>query len=88
MFDSTHDYYYALPATLVTAARDRSLAIADLPVEGSNRVVACDLNRDGFTDLVFMPNAQNLNVQDQRTSLTIAWGGQDGWTAAGAQRAD
>lgn len=78
LFNCTHDTYNALPATLVSAARNRALPATDLDVDGSARVLAADLNRDGFTDLVFMPNKQN--VQQQRASLIIAWGGTDGWT--------
>lgn len=79
VFNSTHDTYNALPATLARSGRDRNLALTELGVDGSSRALAADLNRDGLTDLVFMPNKQN--VQQQRSSLLIAWGGADGWSA-------
>lgn len=78
LFNSTHDSFHALPATLATWRKGRP-EIELLPVEGSSRVLGADLNRDGWNDLVFMPNRQN--VQRQRGSLAIAWGGADGWSA-------
>ncbi|MBL9213892.1 MAG: VCBS repeat-containing protein [Opitutaceae bacterium] len=79
-FNSTHDTYNALPATLATAASGESVAVAGLGVDGSSRVIPSDLNRDGFTDLVFMPNRQN--IQKQRSSVAIAWGAADGWSTS------
>lgn len=77
LFNSTHDLFNALPATLATW-RDGKLSTTSLAVDGSSRVLAADLNRDGWNDLVFMPNRQN--VQQQRSSFLIAWGGPEGWS--------
>ncbi len=70
-FNSTHDTYNAVPATFATA-KGTTINLARFGVDGSSRVVPHDLNRDGFTDLVFMPNQQN--IQKQRASVAIAWG--------------
>ena len=80
LFNSTHDTYNAVPATVVTAASGPAVNVAELGVEGSSIVVPHDLNRDGFTDLVFMPNRQN--IQKDRSSITVAWGAADGWSTA------
>ena len=77
LFNNTHDLFNAIPATL--ASINGTAAITkQLGVDGSSRVLVQDLNRDGFAELVFMPNQQN--VQQQRSSIIIAWGGSDGWT--------
>jgi len=78
LFNSTHDIYAAVPATLAMSTADRRMEATRFEVDGSGRVAAADLNRDGFTDLVFMPNHQN--VQQDRASLAIAWGGANGWS--------
>jgi hypothetical protein len=77
LFNSTHDLFNAVPATFATL-RDGRVAATEFALDGSSRVAAVDLNRDGFTDLVFMPNRQN--VQQQRSSLIIAWGDAAGWS--------
>ncbi|MDB6094991.1 MAG: hypothetical protein JWM32_2553 [Verrucomicrobia bacterium] len=79
LFNNTHDMYHALPATLAVAGPHQTLKAANLEVDGSSRVIPCDLNCDGFTDLVIMPNPQN--VQQPRSSMMIAWGGDDGWSS-------
>jgi hypothetical protein len=80
LFNSTHNMYYALPATLVTAAPGPSISASNLALDGSSRVVPYDLNRDGLTDLVFMPNEQN--VKGAPSSVIIAWGAREGWSTA------
>lgn len=80
LFNSSHDSCHYVPATVVTAGPGPTLHTAEFGVDGSSRVISADLNRDGFTDLVFMPNRQN--VQRNRSSLSIAWGGPDGWSSA------
>src|SRR5688572_3469885 len=77
LFNSTHDSFNALPATLASVDGE-AIKSAALGVDGSCRVLPYDLNKDGFVDLVFMPNRQN--VQQQRSSIGIAWGGAGGWT--------
>lgn len=76
VFNSTHDYSYFLPAVVASAQG----AAMELPVEGSNRVVVDDLNRDGFADAVFCPSDSGL--QNPRRYLKIAWGAADGFSPA------
>jgi len=78
-FNSTHDTYNAVPAALATAT-GTSVGVTMLGVDGSSRVVPHDLNQDGYTDLVFMPNQQN--IQKQRASVSIAWGSAAGWSVS------
>lgn len=80
LFNSSHDNYHAVPATLATITPGPTVKVTDLGVDGSRRVIPHDLNRDGFTDLVFMPNLQN--IKEDRASVIIAWGAADGWNAA------
>ena len=79
LFNSTHDIFNALPATMATAA-GRTIHRGELAVDGSSAIIPHDLNLDGFMDLVFMPNRQN--VQQQRSSIIIAWGAADGWNTS------
>ena len=79
IFNSTHDTYAYIPATLCTAGPDRQLKTAPLAVQGSNRVQVADLNRDGYVDVVFCPNRSG--IQHSRRFVTILWGGADGWSA-------
>ena len=78
LYNSTHDWYHPLPVTVATAAAAEAVKIERLQVEGSQRILVNDLNRDGFPDLVIAPNRQNL--QHGRTQLAIAWGAADGWS--------
>lgn len=78
VFCTGHDPYYFIPATVATVA-GTDLQARDLAVDGSIAVVPSDLNRDGFTDLVFLPNRSNVQY-GFRQSLRIAWGGPDGWS--------
>ena len=80
LFNSSHDGYTAVPATLATAAPGPTVRVTELGVDGSRRVIPHDLNRDGFTDLVFMPNLSN--IKEDRVSVIIAWGAADGWSTA------
>lgn len=80
LFNSSHDNYHAVPATLATIIPGPTVRVTNLGVDGSRRVIPYDLNRDGFTDLVFMPNLQN--IKEDRASVIIAWGAADGWRAA------
>jgi hypothetical protein len=79
IFNCTHDTYQMLAATAGTVGRDRRAASRDIAVEGSQRAALADLNRDGYTDIVFCPNG--IGVHHDRRFVTIAWGGADGWTA-------
>lgn len=78
IFNCTHNTYQMLPATSGSMGRDRTLTSDDIAVEGSQNVAQADLNRDGFTDLVFCPNP--IGVHHDRRFVSIAWGGPDGWT--------
>ena len=69
VFNSTHDNYSFIPATVAQFQQGRQVVQAPLAVEGSTGVVAEDLNRDGHLDLVFCPNRSG--VQHQRRFLTI-----------------
>ena len=80
IFNSTHDTSAFIPATLAAVGRDKKLTAGPLAVEGSIQSVAADLNRDGWPDLLFCPNASG--VQHPRRLLTMIWGGPDGWPAS------
>ena len=85
LFNDTHDSHFALPATLVKAAPGQSLQVSELGVSGSSSVIPCDLNRDGFVDLIFQPNLSNVqmdSVYRATQDMKIAWGAQDGWSAS------
>ena len=78
VFNCTHDTYQMLPATVGTVESKTSTASRELPVEGSQRVVLGDLNKDGHLDAVFCPNG--IGVHHPRRFLSIAWGNVDGWS--------
>ncbi len=78
IFNCTHNTYQMLPATAGTIGPDRLAKSHDIAVEGSQHVASGDLNRDGFTDLVFCPNP--IGVHHDRRFVSIAWGGPNGWT--------
>ena len=78
IFNSTHDNFTYIPATLGLLESPRRVRRAELAVEGSLRVVLEDLNRDGHLDALFCPNRSGL--QNPRRLLTILWGGKDGWS--------
>ena len=79
IFNNTHDRRSFIPATLAVAGADGGVEHSPLAVEGSIQAVFSDLNRDGFLDVVFCPNASG--VQTKRRFLTIIYGGEDGWPA-------
>ena len=78
IFNCTHDTYQMVPATAGAVTAEGDLQIRPIAVEGSQRVVLADLDRDGFTDAVFCPN--RIGVHHDRRHLSIAWGGADGWS--------
>jgi hypothetical protein len=78
IFNSTHDNFTYIPATLGLLESPRRVRRAELAVEGSLRVVLEDLNRDGHLDALFCPNRSGL--QNPRRLLTILWGSEDGWS--------
>lgn len=80
LFSCTHNTYQMLPATAATVGADRKATSIDVAVEGSQQCVLADLNRDGYTDIVFCPNA--IGVHHDRRFVMVAWGGADGWSAS------
>ena len=78
VFNCTHDTYQMLPATVGMVDEKAAAVSHDLPVEGSQRVVLGDLNKDGHLDAVFCPNA--IGVHHPRRFLSVAWGGPEGWS--------
>ena len=83
LFNSTHDRYDAVPATVVKAS-GTTVTASDLGLDGSARIIPYDLNRDGFIDLAIMPNKQN--IQKARASLAVAWGDANGWSVSRVTR--
>lgn len=79
IFNCTHNTYQMLPATSGSLGQDRLAQSVEIAVEGSQHVAQADLNRDGFTDLVFCPNP--IGVHHDRRFVSIAWGGPDGWSS-------
>lgn len=79
IFNSTHNEYGFIPATLCTVdkGRKRELMSEPLAVEGSKQVAVSDLNRDGWLDLAFCPNF--AGIQHSRRFVTLIYGGPDGW---------
>ena len=79
LVNSSHNPVYSTDATLFEFAgntMDKHI-ISRLPVEGSIAARQADLNKDGFMDLVFLPNR---NGATPRSYLNIFWGGDDGWS--------
>ena len=79
IFNSTHDSFALIPASVASVTADREIRQGEIAVEGSQQVELADLNRDGFLDVVFCPNRSG--VQHPRRFVTIAWGGEEGWPA-------
>ncbi len=77
LFNNTHDRRSFIAATVASLTSDGQLRQAAIPVEGSRQTAIADLNRDGYLDLVFCPNASG--VQTPRRFLTVVYGGPDGW---------
>jgi hypothetical protein len=81
LFNSTHDIESYVPGTLGRVDAGRALRDEPLAVQGSQRVVAGDLNKDGETDLVFLRSRSG--IQGGRSLLTILWGAPGGtWPAS------
>ena len=79
LFNSTHNTYNFIPATLGSVSSNRQVHVKELAVEGSYQAELTDFNRDGWLDVVFCPNASGS--QHGRRFLTIIWGGADGFPA-------
>ena len=79
VFNSTHDRYTAISATLAVGTAQGQVRHSPLAVDGSLHVALSDLNNDGYLDAAFCPNAGG--AQTGRRFVTILWGGADGWPA-------
>jgi hypothetical protein len=80
VYPQTHDYKNMVPASLGTIAKNRELETSEIAVEGSLKAVQGDLNKDGWTDLIFCPNKDG--IQHSRRFVTIFYGGNDGWPSS------
>lgn len=77
VFNSSHDFVTAPPATLFAQPPGRAPGRAgELPVRGSRCAAVADLNKDGHQDIVICPNH---NWATSRRFALIFWGGADGW---------
>ncbi|MBE9510154.1 MAG: VCBS repeat-containing protein [Bacteroidetes bacterium] len=77
LFNSTHNDYAFIPASMATVDQNREIKTGQLAVEGSIKAEVADLNRDGYLDVLFCPNPSG--IQHSRRFITIIWGGEDGW---------
>ena len=77
LFNSTHNDYAFIPASMATVNQNRKIKTGQLAVEGSIKAEVADLNRDGYLDVLFCPNPSG--IQHSRRFITIIWGGEDGW---------
>ena len=82
VFNSTHDRYTSIPATLASCDEQGRISHSTLAVHGSRHVALSDLNNDGYLDAAFCPNTSG--AQEGRRFVTILWGGHDGWPASRA----
>lgn len=78
LFCQTHDVDFTVPATLLSLNKNRELQTSEFPVKGSLQTTAADLNKDGFTDIIFCPNS--YMGQAPRRFLTILYGNESGWS--------
>ena len=78
IFNCTHNTYQMISATAGVISKNGKALSRPIAVEGSQKVATADLNRDGFTDLVFCPN--RIGVHHDRRFVFIAWGSDRGWT--------
>ena len=85
LFMNQHDMSTNNPATLAEISENREVNASNLAVNGSIQVEEADLNRDGFSDLVFTPTPSG--IQNPRLFLTIIYGGRDGWSSQRASSA-
>ncbi len=79
IFNSTHDEYGFIPATVARLRGEdgREIQVDSIAVEGSCKVIVADLPSSPARDLVFCPSFSG--VQNPRRFLSIAWGQKDGW---------
>ncbi|RIJ46650.1 VCBS repeat-containing protein [Maribellus luteus] len=77
LFCNTHDQVDNLPSTLADVMPDRTVVESDIAYPGTLQVRSSDLNKDGYVDLVFVPNFNG--IQGTRNFVSIIYGGKDGW---------
>ena len=77
LFPQTHDSFTDIPPTLGEVLMNRTIKESNLAVKGALQVTNCDLNHDGFQDLIFCPNFNG--IQNPRNFVSIIYGGEDGW---------
>ena len=80
LFCNTHDQVDNLPSTLANVGPGRTVTESDIAYPGTLQVRSVDLNKDGYLDLVFVPNFNG--VQGTRGFVSIIYGGKDGWPVA------
>lgn len=78
-FGNTHDIQSLVPPTVCAVTSGGCIKQHQLGVKGSSAVESADLNRDGFTDLVFI--ISNDGLQISRSFVDIVYGGKDGWAS-------
>ena len=84
VFNSSHDEHRAIePICIAVKHGERTPNLLRLPAVGTIRAVVADLNKDGFPDVVLIPNNNGTTT---RRFLSIFWGGPDGWS--GSRRSD
>ena len=80
IFNSAHDFCYDVKPTLAVQPLQRTSALTEsLPVDGARQIEVSDLNKDGYEDLIFLPN---YNGVSNRRFLTILWGSEERWSGA------
>ena len=72
LFNSTHNDYAFIPASMATVDKNRKINTGQLAVEGSIKAEVADLNRDGYLDVLFCPNPSG--IQHSRRFITIIVG--------------
>lgn len=80
VFPHTHDRINIVKAGFVEVSKQGDMNSGELHVRGSQSVEVADLNNDGWADLVFCPNHDG--IQHPRRSVTLIYGGEDGWPAS------
>lgn len=79
IFADSHDWNYTVPAFAYSFRKgDRAQpARRELPGAGSVRVLAADLNEDGYPDLVVARGFDNVT---RVMNSSVYWGGPEGWS--------
>lgn len=77
LFNNSHDYWYHIPATAAWLGPNGQVQHGELAVEGSIHATVSDFNCDGYKDIAFCPNQDEIHP---RRLITILYGGPDGWS--------